>query len=76
MSYGCPVLSSKSTCLPEVGGDAALYFNPELPGTLVELMEKVMDESTREQLVQRGFERVGIYSWNKMAASTKFAYSS
>ncbi len=55
MSIGKPVLCSNRTSLPEVAGDAALYFDPRKPEELVECIEKItVDEILRKSLVDKG----------------------
>ncbi|MEO7213413.1 glycosyltransferase family 1 protein [Mucilaginibacter sp.] len=60
----CPVVLANSSCFPEVGGDAALYFEP---GNREDLIEKVAlashDEDVRQELIQKGTERVKIFNW-------------
>ncbi len=68
MACGCPVISSNSTSLPEVGSDAALYFNPDDPGGLLELMENVItDKELKQMLVAKGLARASKYSWQQTA---------
>ncbi|HBN05265.1 MAG TPA: glycosyltransferase family 1 protein, partial [Bacteroidales bacterium] len=38
---GCPVITSNTTSMPEVGGDAALYCDPYLPQSIADAMEKI-----------------------------------
>jgi hypothetical protein len=54
--------------MPEVCGDAALYFDPQDDSALAEAMVRVThDEQLREQLVHRGHQRLALYSWRKAA---------
>ena len=68
MSCGCPVLSAKAASLPEVCGDAALYFNP---ADAVALADLLMDASTnsaiREQYKLKGKERAASFTWEQAA---------
>lgn len=58
MSIGKPVLCSNRTSLPEVAGDAALYFDPRKPEELVGCIEKITtDASLRKSLVDKGHLR-------------------
>lgn len=60
MSIGKPVLCSDRTSLPEVAGDAALYFDPRKPEALVKCIEKITkDASLRSALVEKGRVRAG-----------------
>jgi glycosyltransferase involved in cell wall biosynthesis len=68
MSHGAPVLSSRSTSLPETGGDAALYFEPNDAASLAEGIERLWhDTALRETLVARGRERCRLFSWENSA---------
>lgn len=70
MRSGTPVLSSDATSLPEVGGDAVLYFRA---GDVQDLAEKIRritgDESLRTELVQRGYARSAHFSWLETASA-------
>lgn len=75
MSYGLPILASNSSCLPEIYGQAALYFNPRDPAEMAELINKVLsDKNLQEDLRQKGFEQVKKYSWEEMARKTMEVY--
>jgi glycosyltransferase involved in cell wall biosynthesis len=52
---GLPLISSNATTLPEVAGDAALYFDPDLPAELASLMKTVLDApEMRAELIRKG----------------------
>ncbi|MDB5177663.1 MAG: hypothetical protein JWO61_46 [Candidatus Saccharibacteria bacterium] len=71
----CPVISSNSTCLPEVGGDAALYFDPHSTDELVAAVARLLEEpGLREQLIKKGNHNVKRFSWEKMAKETYAIY--
>ncbi len=75
MGYGAPVASSNATCLPEVYGDAAHYFDP----TSVEDITRAIDDiltnaSLRNDLIGKGYEQVKRYSWKRMAEQTYQIY--
>ena len=75
MSYGTPVASSNATCLPEVYGDAAVYFDP----TSVEDMARVISETLSDKellakLRKAGPEHAKKFSWKKMAEETLEVY--
>lgn len=75
MYEGCPVISSNASCLPEVNGDAALYFNPFDHKELAANIEKVLsDFPLRQRLVKAGKEHVKKYSWRRMAEQTLAVY--
>jgi glycosyltransferase involved in cell wall biosynthesis len=55
MSMGKPVLCSDAASLPEVGGEAALYFNPQKPDDIFRAIETILDNrELAERLVERG----------------------
>jgi glycosyltransferase involved in cell wall biosynthesis len=68
MAHGTPVLASNSSCLPEIYGDAAIYFDPKNINQIVEKMEEITaNPDLRGALIKKGFERIQKYSWKKMA---------
>ncbi|MEP7007852.1 MAG: glycosyltransferase family 1 protein [Sphingomonas bacterium] len=70
MACGTAVLASASSSLPEVGGDAALLIDPQLPSRHVEALDALLtDEATRNAMVERGLERSRGFTW-KIAAAT------
>jgi glycosyltransferase involved in cell wall biosynthesis len=72
---GCPVLASDRSSLPEVGGDAAKYFNPDDPSTLVDLLKAAQNDITMvEEMKARGIKRAKLYSWEQTAQSTLDIY--
>ena len=75
MSYGTPVISSNSTCLPEVYGQAAHYFNPLDTSDIAEAISQVLsDDKLRTRLAKAGFKQIKKYSWKKMAQQTHAIY--
>ncbi|MEI6690149.1 MAG: glycosyltransferase family 1 protein [bacterium] len=73
MTYGCPVASSNRGSLPEVGGDAVVYFDPDKDMTQV-IADILSNTRKRNSLVQKGLERVKLFSWEKTASETKQVY--
>lgn len=74
---GCPVLLARASCFPEVGGNAALYFDPDDSEELYRTMSKLIDDgSIRERLVQAGAERVKNFTWSRCAEETANVYRS
>ncbi|MFH1564913.1 MAG: glycosyltransferase family 1 protein [bacterium] len=64
MRFGVPVLSSNTSCLPEIFGDAVLYFNPTNKKDLEEkILSIINNQDLREELIQKGFEQVKKYDW-------------
>jgi len=75
MALGLPVISARASCLPEVYGEATLYFNPLSVEEIAEKIEMVIrDKKIRETLIKKGFEQVKKYSWEKMARETLKVY--
>ncbi|MBN7813507.1 glycosyltransferase family 4 protein [Algoriphagus sp. H41] len=75
LSYSCPVVSSNSSSIPEVLGDAALYFDPFSQEELTRQLEKIAYEAqTRADLIKVGDARVTQFSWGKTAEETKAIY--
>ncbi len=75
MACGVPVIASNITSIPEVVGDAAFLINPrnhsELETTLLALLN---DPILRKNLIERGFEQIKKFSWQKMAKETLLVY--
>jgi glycosyltransferase involved in cell wall biosynthesis len=77
MACGCPVIASKTGCSPEVVGDAACLVDPYDPGMIGATMQKVLeDRALRQQLVAKGLERAGQFSWRKTAIKTLALFNS
>ena len=77
MSYNCPVISSNASCMPEVIGDAAEYFNPNSLDEILESVEKtVYSDSRINELVLLGKQQIEKYSWQKCASETLSVYQS
>lgn len=68
MAHGVPVVVGAASCMPEVCGDAALYCDPRDPEDIAEKLHRVLTDPTlRADLVARGRERAGRYSWAESA---------
>ena len=77
MAHKAPVVSSNATCLPEISGDAALYFDPKDIKDMAEKIDSVIsDESLRKDLIQKGQRQLKKYSWEKTAQETLDVYNS
>jgi len=75
MGYGTPVVSSNATCLPEVYGPAAHYFNPEDTSDIAEAIDQVLsDDTIRTRLAKAGYKQIKKYSWKKQAQETYNVY--
>lgn len=74
-SAQCPCLASNSSSLSEVGGDAALYFEPLDTRDLSEkMLALISDETLRKSLVEKGTQRLTHFSWKKTADETLAVY--
>lgn len=68
MSQGCPVLASNIDSVKEVCADAALYFDPESPASLLDVLEHFKKHpEARPVLAARARERAAMFSWDAAA---------
>lgn len=75
MAHGAPVISSNATCLPEVYGQAAHYFNPlDVNDMANKIAEVLSDEKLRSKLAAAGYKQATKYSWRHMAEETLDLY--
>jgi len=71
MAYGVPSIAARSSSLPEVGGDAALYFDPADSRELEAAIERLTkDPALRDELIARGKKRVAGFRWSDAAKRT------
>jgi glycosyltransferase involved in cell wall biosynthesis len=71
------VASSNATCLPEVYGSAARYFDPENTADMVAAIKKVLtDKDERQGLIAAGQERTKQFHWRDTVAGTLAVYRS
>lgn len=71
MACGCPVVASNAASLPEVLGDAALYFSPAEPEQLAEALGRITNEAgLKHDLRMKGVERAARYTWKRTAEQT------
>lgn len=69
MAAGCPVLAADATSLPEVGGEAVLYFDPRSPEDLADKLTGLLnDDELRRDLIRRGRSRARLFTPGRMAA--------
>ncbi len=74
-SGGCAVVLSNRSSLPEVGGDAALYFDPEDDDSIAEAIERVVtDDALCADLRRKGIERLRNFSCDETARQTLEVY--
>jgi glycosyltransferase involved in cell wall biosynthesis len=75
MACGAPVVTSKTTSMPEAAGDAAVLIDPQDPTELAEAMIRVLEDAPlRETLRKSGFEHAKEFSWSRTASLTISLY--
>ncbi len=75
MACGTPVVASQVTSVPEVVGDAAVYFDPRKPVDMADAIEKVLsNDSVRAELIARGLKRARRFTWERTARDMVSAY--
>jgi glycosyltransferase involved in cell wall biosynthesis len=68
MTCGCPLVAAHAGAVPEVCGEAALWFDPLRPETLVEALERLLDEEgLAAGMRDAGLKRAAHYTWEKAA---------
>jgi len=71
MSYDCPTIVSTTSSLPEIGGDASLYFDPKNPDDLLEKLNTLQNNNQlRKELILKGKQRIKDFSWEKCGRET------
>ncbi len=71
MQRGCPVITSNVSSMPEAGGDAALYIDPEDVNDIAEKIKQVItDKKLRVELIAKGRKQIQKFSWEKSAKET------
>ncbi|HEY9606659.1 MAG TPA: glycosyltransferase family 1 protein [Allocoleopsis sp.] len=77
MTLGTPVITSNTSSLPEVAGDAALLVDPDDSTSLADaILKAIGDSQLRAELIGKGKERAKLYSWERTAQETLKAYKS
>jgi glycosyltransferase involved in cell wall biosynthesis len=75
MAHGTPVLTSNTSSLPEVVGNAAVLVNPENVFEIMRALHRVLvDQTLREKLKQRGYEQAQKFSWDASARQILSVY--
>lgn len=76
MACGTPVIASNVSCMPEILGDAAYYFDPYNVDDIVKAIKKIVsDKQTRTKLIKKGLDQAKKYSWDKTARKTLEVYN-
>lgn len=75
MAHDCPLISSNATCLPEVYGDAAHFFDPLSVDDMTEkITEVLVNKNLRHALTEKGSQQIKRYSWKRMTEQTLSVY--
>ena len=75
MAHGTPVVTSNTSSLPEVVGNAAVLVNPENVFEIMRaLLRVLLDQAVRDKYKQRGYEQVKKFSWDASARQTLAVY--
>jgi glycosyltransferase involved in cell wall biosynthesis len=75
MACGTPVVSSDASCLPEIGGAAARYFDPYDVAAMADAIRDVWtDVDLRQEMRQRGLQQAARFSWERAANQTLAVY--
>lgn len=75
MACGTPVACSSATSLPEVGGDAAVYFDPSSEEEMAAMIERALDSpNLRDELREKGLKQAAKFSWAESARKHVEAY--
>ncbi len=76
MACGCPVITSNTSSLPEVMGEAGIMVAPYDTGSLAQAMRQVLtDSELRDDMVRKGLEQSKKFSWEKAAKQTQEVYN-
>ncbi len=77
MACGTPVACSGTSSLPEVGGEAARYFDPVSEAAIADTLCGLLDDdSLLRELAERGLARAARFSWDRVADETESVYRS
>ncbi len=75
MACGIPTIASHSAAIPEVGGDATIYFNPEDIEDMAKAINSVLsDKELQASLIQKGFKQAAKFTWEEHARKTVELY--
>ncbi len=75
MACGTPVIASEVSAMPEVLGEAAIYFDPLDSTNIAEAMEEVTEnKNERVEIIKKGYDQVKKYDWSKTAEETLKVY--
>lgn len=76
-SCKCPAILSQTSSLPEIGGEAALYINPDIPKDIAKkILDLIEYPYKRKELIDLGVERLKEFSWSNTSEKTMKLYKS
>ena len=76
LGSGCPVLCARQASLPEVAGDAAVFFDPTDIDSLVSVFDQVLGGTIdRDKLIAKGKSQFQKFSWDKNFRETAEQYA-
>jgi glycosyltransferase involved in cell wall biosynthesis len=71
MAHGCPVITSNTSSIPEVAGDAAIMCDPrDVPALASAMNSLLVDPALREDLRKKGYQQAAKFTWEKTAHKT------
>jgi glycosyltransferase involved in cell wall biosynthesis len=75
MAHDCPVVTSNSSSMPEVVGNAGAYFDPlDIEAQAQAIESVVFDDQLCSQLIESGRKRLPLFSWERCAIETHDIY--
>lgn len=75
MTAGCPVITTTSSSLPEVAGDAALLVDPLNAKEMATAMQRILqDEALRQRMISDGHAQASRFSWEQTARLNREVY--
>jgi len=76
LESSCPVICSRQGSLPEVAGDAAIYFDPTNLDSLVAVFDSVLKDSVdRTELIEKGKQQCRKFNWDRTFTDTAEEYA-
>ncbi len=76
MACGCPVITSNTSSLPEVVGEAGIMVDPHNTDSLAQAMRRVLtDSELSNNMIRKGLEQAKRFSWEKTAEQTLEVYN-
>lgn len=77
MSFDCPIACSNTSSIPEVVGEAGIYFDPYSVDSMTYALEHALQSSDFcAQLISKGRERIKLFSWERCVNETADVYKS